>query len=199
MNPFKKLLNKITPPTRRTLYHPDFANKTEPAIKYAGVQYYRFKDDLDMPYGRYQYLASFIQAVEMRMNLKTLNAYLVKLDSALSGGKGKIDIGDALVTLKQIKTRATISFDSDLAYSLASCIYFTDEEVLDTYEMDLNKAKIARWRELNALDFFMLSPIKELLGFRNISVTDLMTYLIKSEPMLVELRQAIDNPSSNSN
>jgi len=179
------------------MHHPDFKGKTEPAIKYAGIQYYRFKDELDMPYGRYQYLASFIQAVEMRMNLKTLNAYLAKLEQALSGGKGKIDIGDAIVTLKQVKTRATISFDSDLAYSLASCIYFSEEEVLDTYEMDLNKKKIARWRELNALDFFMLVPIKELLGLRNLSVTDLMTYLQQSEPILEQLRQAIETPSSN--
>ncbi len=180
----------------KNLYHADFKDKCIPAIKFNGVQYYRFKDELDMPYGRYMYLSTFLQAVEMRMDLKTLNQYIEILEKCLSGGKGNIDIGKAHITLVQLKTRSKVVFDSDIAYSLASCIFFTDSEPLNTYSMEHNNKKINAWREADALDFFMLTPVKELLNLGSISIPDLMNYLIKTQPIMNELKQAMQTALS---
>jgi hypothetical protein len=169
------------------LYLKDFGDKIVLAKRFNGISYYNFKDDLDMPYGRYLYLASFLQAIEMRMNLETLQAYIKKLQDNLSGGKGKIDIGASVILLKQLETRTTILFDEDLAYNLASCVFFTDDEPLNTYSVDYNKKKIEGWREVGALDFFMLMPVRELLGLRNLSVSDLEAYLQKSREIKNQL------------
>ena len=197
MNKLKKLFHKVVPTQRLTVYHKDYKDKVVPVTELKGVTYYRFKDDLDMPYGRYVYMASFIQAIELRMDLPTLNGYIDLLEKYLSGGKGVVDIGKAHVTLKQLKTRTIVLFDEHLAYNLASCVFFTDEEELNTYSMELNKKKIAAWREANALDFFMLMPVRELLGLKNTSIPDLMTYLDKANPILEELNSAMQQAISN--
>lgn len=197
MKAIKKFFYRNT--KRKTLYHKDFEGKTVFAKRLNGVDYYRFKDDLDMPYGRYIYLASFLQAIELRMDLKTLNAFLDQLDTNLSGTKGKIDVGSSIMLIKQLKTRTKIVFDEELAYNLASCVYFTDSEELNTYSMEANKKKIAEWREAGTLDFFMLEPVRELLGLRNSSITDLMTYLQEVNPMMKELSLAMQIALSNEN
>jgi len=193
----KKLFYKIATAPKHTIYHPDYRDKVVHVTTLNGVTYYRFKDELDMPYGRYTFLAAFLQAIELRMDLKTLNGYIELIEKYLSGGKGVVDIGKALITLMQLKTRTKILFDVDLAYNLASCIYFTDSEPLNTYSIELNKKKIAAWREANALDFFMLTPVKELLGLRNLSITDLMIYLEKNQPIVEELNSAMQQALRN--
>lgn len=194
MNIFKK---KKEESGFKKLYLKDFEGKTQLVRRFAGKNYYQFIDDLDMPYGRYIYLASFTQAIEMRMNFETLRAYVKKLQDALSGGKGNINIGEAIILLKQLETRTSILFDEQLAYSLASCMYFTDEEQLNGYDMLYNKKKIAEWREAGTLDFFMDQPVRNLLGLKNLSVSDLMAYLDKTRPMLEQLNSAMLTASNN--
>lgn len=195
MSILKRLLRQEA--KSKEIYLKDVEDKCQIAIKFNGVKYYNFKDSLDMPYGRYTYLASFLQAIELRMDLKTLNGYIELLEKHLSGGKGVVDIGKASITLMQLKTRTKILFDIELAYSLASCIYFTDNEPLNTYSIEHNKRKIAAWQEANALDFFMLMPVKELLGLRNLSMPDLMTYLETNQPIVRELTSAMQQAISN--
>ncbi len=164
--------------------------------KWKGRDYYRYKDNIDIRYGRYIYLATFLQAVEMRMGLDVLNAYLDKLEANLSGGKGQINIGESLIIMKQLRTRTKLIFDEELAYNLASCVFFTDDEPLDTYSMEINKKKIEAWRSSGALNFFMLEPVRQLLGLGSLSETDLITYLNKSRPILEQLKQAMQTPTS---
>lgn len=195
MNRIKKFFYRNT--KRKTLYHKDFEGKTILVKTVNGVNYYRFKDDLDMPYGRYIYLSSFLQSIELRMNLATLNGYIDQLEANLGGSKGKIDVGGSVILLKQLKTRTKILFDEDLAYSLASCIFFTDDEELNTYSMEKNKKKIEAWRSSGSLDFFMLMPVRELLGLKGISVEDLMTYLEQTRPVITELNSLMQKASPN--
>jgi hypothetical protein len=195
MNILKKLFREEA--KSKEIYRKDIADKCVAVTKLRGVQYYRFKDDLDIPYGRYIYLASFMQAIELRMDLKTLNGYIEIIDKNLSGGKGVVDVGKCIITLAQLKTRVKILFDEELAYNLASCVFFTDDEPINTYDMEKNKKKIAEWREAGTLDFFMATPVRELLGLTNLSVTDLMTYLEQTRPMLEELNSVMHTAINN--
>jgi hypothetical protein len=192
----KKLFKRLFPDKVLTVYSVDERDKVIPAIKWNGIQYYRYKDDLDMRYGRYIYLSTFMQAVEMRMDLPTINAYLSTLETSLNGGKGNVDIGSAIIAVKQMQTRTKILFDEDLAYNLASCVFFTDNEPLDTYSMELNKKKIEAWRASGALSFFMVQPVRQLLGLTNLSETDLITYLNNTRPIIKELKQAMQAVSN---
>jgi hypothetical protein len=130
------------------------------------------------------------------MDLKTLNGYLDAIDTNLSGTKGKIDVGSTIMLIKQLKTRTKVAFDVDLAYNLASCVFFTDSEELNTYSMEANKKKIAEWREAGTLDFFMVMPVRELLGLKNTSIQGLMTYLQEMEPVMTELNSAMQTALS---
>ncbi len=193
----KKFYKKHFPDKTLTVYSEEERDKVIPVIKWQGVQYYKYKDNIDMRYGRYMYLATFIQAVENRMTLEVLTAYLDKLEANLSGGKGHINIGDSIIILKQLRTRTRLIFDEELAYNLASCIFFTDKEPLDSYSMELNKNKIEAWRASGALNFFMLEPVRTLLGLTNLSETDLINYLKKSRPIIEGLTQATLIASNN--
>jgi hypothetical protein len=195
MNLLKKLFREEA--KSKEIYVKDIPDKCVPVTRVRGVQYYRFKDDLDMPYGRYIYLASFMQAIELRMDLKTLNSYVDILEKNLSGGKGVVDVGKCIITVAQLKTRCKILFDEELAYNLASCVYFTDKEPLNTYSMEMNKQKIKEWREAGTLDFFMVQPVRGLLGLTNSSVTDLMTYLDQTRPIVQELNSAMQQAINN--
>jgi hypothetical protein len=181
----------------KNVYHEDFKDKCVLAFTLGGVDYYRFKDELDLPYGRYIYLSTFLQAVELRMDLPTLNKYIELLQGYLSGGKGKIDIGSAVMVLKQMETRASIVFDLTNAYNLASVVFFTDREPLNSYSIEMNKQKIAGWREVQAIDFFTLMPMRELLGLPNISTQDLLSYLNKTRPIADQLNSAIQQAINN--
>jgi uncharacterized protein YegL len=196
MKKIRSIFKKYFPDKALTVYSVDERDKVIPVVKWQGVQYYRYKDNIDMRYGRYIYLATFTQAVETRMALEVLNSYLDQLEANLSGGKGHINIGDSLIILKQIRTRTKIIFDEELAYNLASCIFFTDSEPLDTYSMEHNKKKIEAWRASGALNFFMLEPVRSLLGLTNLSEADLINYLKKMRPILNELKQSMPTASS---
>lgn len=191
MSLLKKLFHKVIKAKPYTVYHPDIKDKVIPSIKWNGIQYYKYKDDLDVMYGRYMYMATFMQAIEMRMSLPTLNSYLDDLDNILAGTKGSINVGNAIIIIKQMKTRTNILFDEELALNLASCVFFTDDEPLDTYSMERNKIKIEAWRTSPLAAFFMQSPVRTLLGLTNISESDLKTYLETSRPMIEELNKVM--------
>jgi hypothetical protein len=61
----------------------------------------------------------------------------------------------------------------------------------------MNKKKINRWREVNAIDFFTLMPMRELLGLPNISAQDLLAYLNKTRPIVEELNSAMSQAITN--
>lgn len=192
----KNLFKKYFPDKKLTVFSLEERDKVIFVTKWKGRNYYRYKDQIDMRYGRFIYQSTFMQGVEMRMSLDVLNAYLDKLDANLSGGKGQINIGECIIVLKQLRTRTKIVIDEELAYNLASCVFFTDDEPLDTYSMEINKKKIEEWRSSGALNFFMLEPVRSLLGLTNLSETDLITYLNKSRPIIDQLRQAMQTPTS---
>jgi hypothetical protein len=175
----------------KNIYHADFKDKCILAYTLDGVDYYRFKDELDIPYGRYVYLSTFLQAVELRMDLETLKKYISLLQGYLSGGKGRVDIGASIITLKQMETRTSIILDQTHAYNLASVIFFTEDEPLNVYSIEHNKKKIAAWREAQAIDFFTLMPMRELLGLPNISTQDLLSYLTKTKPIVEDLNSVM--------
>jgi hypothetical protein len=181
INPFKRK------PKGFNIHHPDFINRIEKAFKSKGVQYYRFKEDTKMPYGRYQVLQSFLLGYELRMDYALFKAFLEEIEKNLNGTRGQIDISKAFVTLEKMKARAALAFDPTQAYSVASVIYFQEDEDLYHYDNAINQDKIARWKGANLIDFFYMKPIAELLGLSNFSQPDLIAYIKEVDSLLSDL------------
>lgn len=183
LNFFKKKNNNFN------VYHPDFSDKVEKAFVADGVQYWAFKKDTTMPYGRYKYMITFVKQVDLRMTGEILAKYIEKIEQHISGERGTVNLVKVAQVLEAIKSRLALTFELETTYDYASVVYFDDTENLYSYDVEYNKKKKNRWREANTLDFFYTKPMSELFGLSDISKTDLENFLavqpeIISDPTL---------------
>lgn len=190
---------KKTPANRNTVHDPDFMGQTEPAFKYLSTQYYRFKKDADMPWGRYKWVSTFLHEVEMRMDLQTLGAYLDHIEKNISGGKGKIDLNEVSITIQKMRSRIELAFDVKTAMKLASVIYFDENENLTEYDREKGREKIVSWgKDAKNLDFFLTRPMSELLKLSDISPSALQDYISQQVEIIEALTSGMPGASSES-
>lgn len=173
---------------KNTIHDPEFEVFIEPAFKFLSTQYYRFKKDSDTPFGRYKWISTYLQEVDLRMDLKTLNAYIDDIEKNISGEKGKINLGNVAITLHKMRSRTAMQFDVETAKKLASVIYFDETEDLTTYDREKGREKMAAWgKDTKTMDFFLTKPMRELLGLNDISETALADYISRQ----LEIIQAL--------
>ena len=188
--------------TANTVHDPEFEGRVEPAFKFLSTQYYRFKKDIDVPYGRYKWISSYLHEHELRMDLTTLKAYIESIKKSLSGEKGKVNISDAITTITKMESRMELAFDVKTAFKLASVVYFDDTEDLTSFDREKARGKIAAWeKDAKQLDFFLTRPMGELLGLSNISAESLLDY-IRTQGEIIEaltLEMPELSPESTSN
>lgn len=186
-------------PLKNTVKDRDFVPFVEPAFKFLSTQYYRFKKDSDTPYGRYKWISTFLQEVELRMDLKTLGAYLDEIEKNISGGKGTINLGNVVLIINKMRTRAALHFDVETAKKLASVIYFDETEDLTTYDRQKGREKMEAWgKDLKQMDFFLTKPMRELLGLNDISETALADYINQQLEIIKVLTSETPEASSES-
>lgn len=167
------------------VYHELFADRVEKAFIADGVQYWAFKKDTDMPYGRYKYMITFIKQVDLRMTDAVLRAYLDKIENNISGQGGRdINLTKVFQTVQDMRSRLELMFETEVVLDYASVVYFDDSEDLTTYDTKHNKHKKERWREAGTLDFFYTRPSSELFGLKDISKTDLEGYLAMQKELI---------------
>lgn len=166
------------------LYHPSFAGKTEFAFKADGKEYYCFKSDTDMRYGRYVIMQTFLQEYYLRIDLNTLKADIKKLQSWLNPtikeGKGQLELGKSLELLSIMEQRTNIAFEPDTVYRLSSCLYFDDQEILTGYDSKHNELKIQSWKEAKTTDFFFHKLFQDVTNLIVTSKDALTNYLEKA-------------------
>ncbi len=163
------------------LYHPELIDKVEESFKVQGVQYYTFKKDTQVRYGRYLILQAFLQEVNFRMSTDTLKTYITKITEQLNGSKGQINLGNALELLGHMKNLTELAFEPDTVYRLASCLFFDDQEDLRSWDKKHNETKITAWRANGTVDFFYNKLFQELTSLSDISETVIRDYLDKVE------------------
>jgi hypothetical protein len=130
-----------------------------------------------MPAGRYKWVHNTLHEVDMRMTNQMLQAYIDELMKNLSGKKGQVDLTTAIITLTKMKSHANLAFNVDTVERLATVVYFDDTEILNTYDREKSRKKIALWRAHNNLDFFMTRPICELLKLKDFSINSLQEFV----------------------
>lgn len=164
--------------------HPDIAHKIEIAFATSKATYYRFKKDVQMPAGRYKWVHARLYEFELRMKADTLRNYLNELKMCLSGKRGEIQIGEAMLAIRKMESRMDLGFDVETVKRLAAVMLFTDDEILNTYDETKGDEKIKDWDTEGALDFFWTTPIGDWLGLNDISQTALGDY-IKTQTELI--------------
>lgn len=174
------------------LHHPDFHGKTEFAFKSQGVKYYNFGKDTDVRYMRYVFMQNFLQEVNLRASLETLQEENKIMTAWLDGSKGSINIGKVLEMLSIQRQRCNLSFEPETVFRLASCLYFDETEDLRDWNKDHNEKKIKQWKESHTIDFFFHKLFQELTGLKDISRTALQNYLAQVPETLKGWRLMVD-------
>jgi hypothetical protein len=177
------------------LSHPDIKDSVELAFTSGGREYFRFKDEREIPAGRYVHIDAFLKEHEIRMDLETLRGYIQLMEDELSAKEGEIKVQNIAVILYKMKTRVNLAWNLDTIKRLASVVYFDKTEVLRGYDEEYGRKKIAWWDENKTLDFFLQTPIVELLGLQGITETFLQTYIQEQTQVLQDL-YSIPSPSS---
>jgi hypothetical protein len=173
---------KKTPKPVFNLHHEDIKHQVEVAFEVKGKKYYRFKKELQLPAGRYKYVYSMLRVTEFK--------------NVLNGGPKKIiAIGDLWKLINNLESRISLAFEPETVERLASVVYFDDTEDLSTWDRKHGLEKVAFWKANKSMDFFLTSPMGELLGVSGISIESLEEYIQTTTGIIQDLTFA---PSSQS-
>ena len=149
--------------------------RIEYAFTCGGTKYYRFADITNLPYERGLMALVAYNEVEMRCSREFLIKYQGAVDKLLHDQK--IDIFKIQQLNEILKQRLQLPTDVDLLYKLASICFFDKSENPAVYEPAYAEKKIAKWRKDKGVrDFFMQTPLLELIPFLGSVDTDLDTF-----------------------
>lgn len=169
------------------LNNPELADKVELAFECAGVKFYRFVDEYQMPTGRYKWVMNYLREVDLRVDLDTMKAYMKELTACLNGSRKQIDLSNAFKVIHSIQTRLELAFEPETVERLASVVYFDDAEDLSDFNMQKGEQKRNLWKRNKNLSFFLTKPISELLRLKDISPESLQVYIEETREIIKEL------------
>lgn len=183
----KKQARKPLAKPEFNINHPELADKIELAFTSGGRKYYRFISEYQMPTGRYKWVMNYLREVDLRMDLATMKAYMAEIIKCIDGSKKQIDLINVFKVVTAIQSRLELAFEPETIKRLASVTYFDDSEDLSDFNMAKGEEKRKWWDKHNTLDFFLTSPIGELLGMKGISLESLQVYIQETTEILKEL------------
>lgn len=188
INFFKKLFKKkLVKEGLFNVHHPDMQGKTEFAFECGGINYYRAVKDFMLPVGRFKFIDEKLGEVDIRMDLKTLKAYITELKKNIDGSKGTINLIKAAQIISAMETRCELAFEPETVKQLAAVVYFDETEDLRDFNREHAKSKIAFWEKRGNYSFFLTRPIAELLNLVNISEEYLVRYIKEVESIIKDL------------
>jgi hypothetical protein len=138
--------------------------KVEPAFELGGIRYFQFANQEEVPTGRQFAALAIYNEMDMRVNREYLELHTKAFDKVLSGAK--IEIKYLIQMNENLKDRMNLMVTPDYVYKLASVVFFDESESPYSYDYAYNEKKIAKWKEdKNTLDFFLRTPLKDLVPF----------------------------------
>jgi hypothetical protein len=174
--------------------HPDIKRAIEPVFVTHGVQYYQFKDLLDMPAERYLALLQLQTDMDLKIDRPTLLKLLDKQEEWMNAG----NMTQAVIINNDLKRRASLVIEIDTLYRMASCLYFNliDNEDLYSYDYEYNTKKIEAFRKEKIGDFFLRTPIGNYIKQANFSTEDLDTLARMTLVEKIRSKQILDQKPS---
>lgn len=149
--------------------------RIEYAFTCGGTKYYRYADIANLPYERGLMAINMYNELEMRCDRNFLIQYADAVHKQLH--KQTIDIFTINKLNEILKQRLQMPTHVDLLYKLASVVFFDKTENPSVYEPAYAEKKIAKWQKDKGVhDFFMQTPLLELMPFLGSVDTDLDTF-----------------------
>lgn len=170
------------------------------AFTVGGKTYYEMDDTFNLPYQRGAACLRYYAEFNMRVDREFLEAHVKAVDDLLQFTPGK---SWDLVKVKQLnnnlRDRLNWIIDEDLAYKLASVVYFDKNESPEVYDTKYNQEKIAFWKkEMAAKEFFFMQPLQKLIPFLKEYETNFETYLMVTGQLKEKFQNDISyTPSKN--
>lgn len=141
----------------------DDSHKVTEAFTYLGETYYCFEDTFRMPSGRGLQALTIYEEFNMRVNQEYLGLHVRAMEKLFSDPKA-INLQAIMLLNQNLKDRMALAVFPDHLYKLASVIYFDKSESPFSYDQIYNEKKIEKWKRAGgALDFFMRTPLKDLI------------------------------------
>lgn len=137
------------------------------AFTIKGRTFYQMDDVFNLPYERGTACIRIYGEFNMRVDREFLAQHVEAVENLLQFIPGKaLDIAEVVKLNRQLKDRLNWIMDADLAYKLASVVYFDKNEDPTKYDSKYNQEKIAFWKkEASAKEFFFMQPLQELIPF----------------------------------
>lgn len=157
-------------PKQHTAIHPEYKKLVEKVFSIDGVDYYEFKNLLDMPHKRFNSAVRFWTEFEMRIDAKELKTLIDQSMKHLDEG----NVTRSIIIQNTIKERTELLISIECSWRLASCVYFTKDESLDDYDYDIGDEKIKAFKKVGLESFFLSEPFNRFLPDLNLSSIDLM-------------------------
>lgn len=147
---------------------------------HTGEDYYAFQDPFQTPCLRGLHAITHFEELRMRTrreHLEKENDFTKEQIGialkALSGDKGKVNLITAVDALREIekvvtyrKERMALIWEPDIAYKLASVVFFDKSENPYLYDQAYGAKKIKRWKENEEIGaFFLRLPILRLMPY----------------------------------
>lgn len=139
--------------------------KVVEAFKLDGIRYFQFDDSFKIPTGRGLCALTIYEEFNMRCTREYLQAHVRAVEIILSDPK-KININALAIIHRNLKERLDLAMFPDHVYKLASVTFFDESESPYNYDYQYNNKKIEKWKAAGGtLDFFMTTPLKDLMPF----------------------------------
>jgi hypothetical protein len=176
---------------------PNQPHMIEYAFSIAGTDYYRFNDIFNLPYERGLMALAVYEESRMKCSREYLEKHVETVRDLLRSGK--IDIFKINQLNEQMNERLNLALDVDLLYKLASVVFFDDKENPVLYESEYCRKKITFWKENKGVaDFFLQTPLRELIPFLTNVDFDLDTYSRLNEDLNKVHSEILQSPNSKS-
>jgi hypothetical protein len=134
-----------------------------PAIKSGGVQYYQFNNIYQMSCLRALTALDYYDEFNQRVDREYLLKHTEAVNKILSDPKS-ININKLAQLNRFLEERTKFIFDADLAYKLASVMFFDESENPYFYDHKYGQTKIEKWKKDMTIDaFFLQQPLMDLM------------------------------------
>lgn len=173
---------------------------TKEAFTLKGRIFFEMDDLFNLPYERGVICLRYYNEFEQRVTREYLVEHVKAVSEILTFQPGKsVDLVRLAVLNRNLGDRLNWIMDEDLAYKLASVVYFDANENPATYDTKYNQEKIAFWKkEASAQEFFFTEPLIKLIPFLKDLEVNLETYFEVTRAVKDQHQQFISsNPLNN--
>ncbi len=148
-----------------------------PAFKCGGKEYFMFEDQNHVPTGRQLAAVMVYNEMQMKVDRDYLTMHVKAMDKVLSNPRA-IDMTTIMKLNLHMKERLGLMVLPDFVYKLASVVFFDKDEPMYDYDLAYNEKKIEEWkRDKEMLDFFLQTPVRNLIPSWDEHPGDMKTYL----------------------